>query len=215
MGSFGNTLQEIRQSIQATTPKGTPVELPADLVAELEEEFPELAGHIRTAIERAFKGMTGTAAPEKKADAKTETPADSKATDQATNDQLVRDAVVALQIEALEDAHPTWREIVGAVDSAGKYDPENPFRKWLATQPTDYQTKINSTNSAMVIGRAIDTFLAHQAEQAKKTTPATPVPHAQARKDRIAAAVQPRGAGGNPTPSKSADDEFNEGYREG
>lgn len=126
--------------------------------------------------------------------------------------QAVKDLSVQYQLEQLEDLHPTWREIVGTVDSDGKHDSNNEFRKWLGTQPAEYQHKINHANSASVVSRAIDKFNAAKATPPKAETPA---PKIAARNDRIRAAIQPRGDGGQPASSKSADDEFSEGFRTG
>jgi hypothetical protein len=44
------------------------------------------------------------------------------------------------ELEALEDAYPDWREITGAVDVTQQQpDPDNAFRKWLATKDEAYQ----------------------------------------------------------------------------
>ena len=65
----------------------------------------------------------------------------------------------AAEIKALQDEYPDWRKIVGAVDITKQQpDPNNPFRKWLATTDAAYQALINSTNSAAVMAHSIRTF---------------------------------------------------------
>jgi len=65
----------------------------------------------------------------------------------------------AAEIKALQDEYPDWRKIVGQVDiSKQQSDPNNPYRKWLATKDAAYQALINSTNSAAVIAHSIRTF---------------------------------------------------------
>lgn len=125
----------------------------------------------------------------------------------------LQDASVAYQIEALEEDHPKWREIVGVPDGEGKIDPNNPFRKWLATQPNEYQAKINAANSAGVISRAIDKFT----EASKTPAPVTPpvTPKAAAFTARKVGAIQPKGDGGQPAPAKTEHDAFAEGFRAG
>jgi hypothetical protein len=193
-GTIGDVQQTVKK-LQAATPAGASIEIPKDAFAEMEKDFPELAAQMRMGLEKSLKGVRGTAA--------------GQAADPDAVGKLVTAETVKLQIEALEDAHPTWREIVGAVDSAGKHDQANPFRQWLAKQPAAYQAKINATNSATIIARAIDKFQA-DTKPAAKTTPA---PKAAARNDRIRGAIQPRGDGGQPAPAIK--DDFAEGFREG
>lgn len=198
-GTMGEMQQTVRK-LQTATPAGQPVTLPADVVAEMEADFPELAGHVKTALEKTLKGMRGTGG------------APAPVFDKDEMQRLVRAEAVKNETEALEDSHPDWRDIVGAVDSEGKANPAHPFRIWLAKQPADYQFKVNSTNSATIISRAIDKFKASQAAPPK---PKVPTPKIVARQDRIRGAVQPKGDGGQPAPRKTDDDAFAEGFREG
>lgn len=201
---FGTTgdMQQIVKKLQAETPKGMTIDLPADVVSEMEQDFPELAGHFRKSLEKALKGVRGTGAAE----------AGSAGLDPTAVQNLVREAAIKHEIEALEDAHQDWRTIVGVVDAEGKHDPNNEFRQWLGKQPVEYQTKINATNSAAVVSRAIDKFLASKANPAVQTGQ---TPQIAARRDRLKAAIQPRGDGGQPAPAKSADDDFAEGFATG
>jgi len=80
------------------------------------------------------------------------------------------DGNVNRAIEALTKAYPNWREIVGAVDSQGRFDPNNPFRAWLSKQPEDYQRTINGSNNAPVIIAAINKFQTDQAKAAASTS---------------------------------------------
>lgn len=184
-------VQQIVTKLQSETPKGLAVDLPADLLADMEKDFPELAGHVRKALERALKeGLKGTASPEK------------------DWDKLIEVAVNKREIEKLDDAHPTWREIVGAQN-----DPSNAYRQWLTKRDAAYQAKINSSNSAWVIRRSIDRF--HKETAKPATAEAKPSAKVIERKEIIKAALQPKGDGRAPPPSKSSDDEFNEGFRTG
>ena len=198
-GTLGD-MQQVVKKLQTETPAGKAIELPADVVSEMEKEFPEIAGHVRSALEKAIKGIRGTGGE----------PGTGANLEDVN--RLVEAAAIKNEIEALEDAHPKWREIVGVVDSEGRHDPSNEYRKWLAKQDAGYQHRINTTNSSTVISRSIDKFLASKAAPAK---PKQPAPKVVARTDRIKAAIQPRGDGGQPAPSKTADDEFQEGFRSG
>lgn len=199
-GSIGN-IQAAINRLQESTPKGIEIELPADVVSEMEAEFPEIADHLRKALGKALKGIRGTGGEK------------GTGLDAEGIRKLVSEAAIASETEALEDAHPNWKEIVGVPDEKGNINPEHPFRKWLATQPAEYQQKINSTNSSAVISRAIDKF---QQATAKPVSPAPkPDPQADGRRNRLKDAVQPKGSGGPPNPAKSDDDEFALGFASG
>ena len=91
--------------------------------------------------------------------------ADRQRAQQAQQKQRVAvaasNAIDAAQMAHLAKTYPDWREIVGAVDiSKQQPDPNNPFRKWLATRNAAYQKKINDTNSPREIEKAIVLFRA-------------------------------------------------------
>ena len=195
-GTVGNMQQAVAK-LRETTPAGAVVEIPDGAFAEMERDFPELAAHTRAALERVLKNVRGTGTAVAAADP------------EAVN-TAVSERILAHEIEALTDAHPDWRATVGAV-SDGKYDATNPFRQWLATKDAAYQAKLNATNSAAVIARAIDRF---KAETKRPVVPAQAA-RVPARQDRIRAAIQPKGDGGLPTPTKTADDEFQSGFAAG
>lgn len=202
-GTIGN-MQQIVNQLKSQTPAGEKVEVPKVAFAKLRESFPEVADLLETDMTEALKGIRGTG-PEN---------APGPVVDQEAIQTAAKTIATQIQIEALEDNHPTWREIVGTVDSEGKHDPNNEFRKWLVTQPVEYQTKINGTNSAAVISNAIDKFQASKSP-ATPSAPAAPTPKEAARKSRIESAVQPKGDGGQPPPAKTADDDFQQGFQSG
>ena len=199
-GTMGN-LQQVMNRLQSATPAGASVEISAEDFAELAEDFPELATHTRAGLERILKRMNVRGTGE------------ASAIDPQAIGRAVRDARQVDELEALDDLHPGWRDIVGRAEDA-----DNAFRKWLVQQPQAYQDRINSTQSASITARAIDQFKAASAA-AKPTAqpqPQHPAPRIAARKDRFQAAIQPRGAGGPPSPSSnSADDEFQAGFATG
>jgi len=185
-GTIGN-LQKIVNGLQSAKTGG--IKLTPEAFAEMEKDFPELAQQTRTALEKALSGVNGSSA---------DAP-DFKA--------LAAEIANAREVESLEDAHPDWRTIVGAVDITKEQpNANNPFRKWLATKDATYQARVNATESAAVISRAINLF---QAETKAPTT--TPV-RADARSERIRGAVQPKGDGGPQAPGKTDDDEFLAGF---
>lgn len=209
-GKFGPLTQMINE-LKASTPKGQAVELPADIVSELEAEFPDtgLAGGVKAALVKALKGQIGTG----KTDAVPEEVFKSRLEDWAVNRAA----------EDLEEAHPKWREIVGAVAKGQDPDSAHPFRAWLAKEPKDYQDKINNTMNPTVIANAITKFQASQREAAKKSAviakPAVkPKPSKKVllRKNRIQQSVQPKGLGTPPPAQRqSEEDAFASGFRSG
>ena len=159
----------------------------------MERDFPELAAQTRSALEAALSGITGTGASD---------------VDPAKLESVMASYTAKREIEALEDAYPEWRTIVGAVGAGEQPDPDNAFRKWLAGKDTIYQQRVNATESAAVISRAIRLFQ-------KETAPAAKVngtPRDTARAERIKAAVQPKGDGAAAPASRSDDDAFLEGF---
>jgi hypothetical protein len=196
-GTLGD-MQQVVKKLQSATPAGASIEIPKDAFADMEKDFPELAAHMRAGLEKSLKGMRGTA------------PADSPSADPEAVQKTVTEVLLKNEQATLDGDHPTWREIVGAVDKDGKPDPRHPFRAWLMTQTNEYQTRINSTSSPATINRAIDRFIAAKAALPKTPTPA---PKVAARTDRIRDAITPRGDGGQPAPVTK--DDFAEGFREG
>lgn len=198
-GTIGNLSKQIAEQKAAGQPAaaaatGRKFEIPKEAFAAMERDFPELAQQTRAALEAALSGL----------------PAD-KDSDTTTFKTLLAAENSRLQIEALEDAYPNWREIVGAVDVTREQpNVENPFRKWLAGKDVAYQTRINGSESAAVIGRAIRTFQKETAAAPAKVNGATP--RDTARADRIRSAVQPRGDNAGAAAGKSADEEFEAGF---
>ena len=193
-GTIGN-LQKLVQALQGGTPRGGKLVIPKEAFTEMEKDFPELANHTRTALEAALSGLTGTGATD---------------ADPAKFETMMADYTRKRELEALEDAHPDWRQIVGAVDATTQQpDPNHPFRKWLATQPAAYQKRLNDSESCTVISRAISRF---QQETKAPPKPAAGTPRNNARAERIADAVQPRGDRGRAPAAASDEDEFLAGF---
>lgn len=194
-GTIGNLQKIVNEQRAAGQPAGRKFEVPKEAFAAMERDFPELAQQTRAALEAALSGVSGTGAN----DADTAT----------TFKSLLAAEKSKQQIEELEDQFPDWRTIVGAVDVTREQpDPNNGFRKWLAGKPVDYQNRVNGSESAAVIGRAIRTFQKEAAAAAPKVN-GTP---RDARADRIRAAVQPRGDNAGAAAGRSEDEEFVAGF---
>lgn len=173
------------------------IEIPKDAFERMSRDFPELAEQTREAMERALSAVPG--------------PGGSAAEpDRATIETMMATYGAKRELEVLEDQFPDWRDLVGAVDvsSGMQPDPDNPFRKWLSGKDIAYQQRVNSSESAAVIGRAIRTW--------QKETAAAPkvngTPRDAARADRIRAAVQPRGDNAGADAGKTDQDEFEAGF---
>jgi len=182
-GTLGNMQQVINQ-IRNQTPAGAAVEITDEDFAELREDFPELEQRQRVGLERILKraNLTGTA--------QVATP--------AIDPEAMRNAAATIVhdegLKDLDDLHPGWRGIVGKPD-----DVDNPYRRWLASQKPEYRHLIENTYSAAITKRSIDRFYADQRRPAVRQQPTSARPDA-ARRDRIQAAVAPRGNGIPPAP---------------
>ncbi len=192
IGNIQKMLNEQKAPERTQVPTARKVEIPKDAFAAMERDFPELAQQTRAALEAALTGLPVADVDANKIEGMLATYTSKR------------------EVEALEDAYPEWRKIVGAVDITKEQpDPDNAFRKWLATKDEAYQARVNGTESAAVIGRAIRTF------QNETKAPAKPAatPRDNARAERIKAAVQPRGDGaGTGTGGTSDQDEFEAGF---
>jgi hypothetical protein len=194
-GTIGN-LQKVINGLRDQTPQGRKIEVSREAFADLERDFPELANSTRAALERALSGVNGNGA------------------DPAVIRRMLNEHTSEREVEVLEDAHPDWRDIVGAVDVSQQMpDPNNPFRKWLATKDAGYQRRINGTESAAVVMRAINLF--QRETQTRTQTRQAQAARADARTDRIRQAVQPRGDGAAPAADATNDVEaaFESGFK--
>ncbi len=186
VGGFTQLVTDLR----AATPKGSAVEVPDEAFKEMEAEYPEISEHLK----KVLKSVKGTG-----------TEVKAGAVDAVAVAKLVKQDFQRHQSAALEDEHPGWRQLVGVVDSDGKFDTANPYRKWLAAQAVEYQALIGRTDNAAVIGKSIDRF---KAATKVAAAPVAPAPKAVAARSRIVAAVQPRSAGGAPASTNSEQDGF-------
>lgn len=200
-GTLGG-VQELVKKLQSETPTGAAIAIPDDAFLEMEEDYPQLAKHFRSTLEKTLKSVRGTGAA---------TASDPEELNKLVNSR-VAEGVKAAQVELLEDSYPDWREIVGAVDrkKGEEPDPNNAFRKWLATQPADYATKVTSSHNATILSNAIAKFKADTKPAPKAPQP--PSPKIEQRKKRFEAAVTPKGDGNPPPATKTGDDDFDEGF---
>lgn len=200
-GTIGNMQKMLNEQRAAATPAAAAAvakkfEIPKAAFEQMERDFPELAQQTRAALEAALSGLPG--------------PGANDAHDPAKLESLLAQYTAKREVEALEDAYPEWRTIVGAVDvSREQPDAANPFRKWLSGKDAAYQARINGSESAQIIGRAIRLF-----QNETKAAPAKPAAPQRdtARADRIRGAVQPRGDNAGAAPGNTEDAAFAEGF---
>lgn len=198
-GTVGD-MQKILRGLQAQTPKGVKVTLPPGAFDKLKKDFPEIGNNTEEIFTALIKGIEGTGGT-------------GASIDEDAFAAKVEERVLKMAAEDLADEFPNWKEIVGAVAKGEKPDPNNPFRKWLATKPQDYQDRINGTASSGVLTRAIRIFRS-ETKAAAAAVAAKPKGAAQTRANRIEEAVRPKGDGGHP-PGTNAEDEFEAGFRSG
>lgn len=173
-GNIGS-LKAAFNRMQQDTPKGEAVTVTDEDLAEMNGEFPELAGMTKSALNNVLKriNLRGSSF-------------DPAAVDELVN-TLVTEKVskerVAIHQELLDGLNPGWTEIVGV--PVNGVIPKTPYRDWLATQPFDYQNKINSSNNAFDIVNSVKSFQEAQAAIAKKQTQ---------NKQRLINAIQPSGS---------------------
>ena len=194
-GHIGGLQQKLKE-MQEATPRGQAVKLSDEDFAEMRAEFPEMASMQMKGLERIIARMGGTGAA---------------GLDETKASKLIDDKVSAtvtqLRREALADLHEDWEAVVGPEGS------DTAYRKWLATQPKDYQDKINASQRPGVIAKSIDEFKKFDAARARKTPPPSNKPSQSEaeRRRELAEAVTPRGSGGTKT-GRTADDDLMAGF---
>jgi uncharacterized protein YheU (UPF0270 family) len=194
-GHIGGLQQKLKE-MQEATPRGHAVKLSDEDFAELRTEFPEMAEMQMKGLERVIARLGGTG---------------SAGLDEPTASKLVEDKVSAVvtqfRRDTLTDLHEDWEEVVGPEGSA------TPYRQWLATQPKDYQDKINASQRPGVIAKSIDKFRGFEAARVRKPgAPSNKPSQFEAeRRQELAEAVTPRGSGGKKT-GRTAEDDLMAGF---
>lgn len=195
-------VEQVLERIQGQ-PAGLNVEISDEDFAELAADFPELAKHNITALQRVFKKVnmkgTGPVAAQVPSPMSPAQPVDvSSVADQVR---------MRLEEDALKRTYPDWSEIVGRPPNPdAKVPDDNPFRAWLAKQSAEYQKAVNETDSPADVQEAISHFKA----SLRAAPLAAPIDKAAARRAVIEDAVTPRGEG-NPPPlnaPSTAEEEF-------
>lgn len=189
IGNLQKLLNEMREKKETDT-----AQLSSAAFDNLKKEFPELADMTKEAVHNELAQIRNTGSSDDERFTRMLAERDAKAAER--------------ELKSLEHARPNWRQIVGAVGVGETPDPEQPYRKWLATKSPEYQAHINESTSALDLDRSITLFQ----RETKAPIKPSPAPRADARADRIAAAVQPRGDGVAPPPDNSLDAAFAAGF---
>ena len=197
-GTIGSQEARIRALVNPS------IEITEKDFEELAKDYPEIAAGTRRGLNAVLKKLGKQPQPG------------------MTMEQLqaaVVQRTLQLEDEALTDAYPNWREIVGKPDEKTK------FRLWLAKQPKAYQDRLAGTFSSQVLARAIQRFQVSEKPATPPTPPRKPAAPAQGARgtvrraavtDRLRSAVLPRGDGGaNPSRQPGEDDEFAAGFKSG
>lgn len=175
-GNYG-TLKSALQRLQQDTPQGVAVQATDEDMAAFKDEFPELGDMTMKALNNVLKrvNLRGAAI-------------DPAVIDQRVN-ALVGETIskerVSIHAELLDGLTPGWKDIVGVPDKVTDVPPQTEYRKWLATQPVDFQQKIGSSNNAFEIGASIKAFQEAQDTATKKR---------EQNKQRLTNAIQPSGS---------------------
>jgi hypothetical protein len=184
------------QKLQQETPKGEAVVVTDDDMSEIRANFPEFADMTKGALNKILGRLnTRGAGP-------AQTPDDYVALAKTAAQEVATNERVKTHIELLDGLHPGWSETIGLPDKDGAI-PETDYRKWLATQPADYQARLSASNNAFEIGSSIKSFNEAKDASAKKQ---------QLNKQRLANAVQPQGqvaVRGTISEQSAADKAFN------
>lgn len=206
LGDTAQLEQRIVEKVKSLTPAGLTVDLSDEDFADLAAEFPELAKHTRSTLERVFKkaGVRGTG------------PTESPSIKEEDFDKGIDKALQRREAAALVKAYPEWSTIVGQVDlSKGEKPSEtNEFRQWLGRQSAEYQKEINDTDSPAEVRSAIDKFMA---SKTAAPTPTAKPDRGAVRRAIVEDAVTPRTDGGSPpmrSPPPSADEAFEQGFKQ-
>lgn len=201
-GRLGS-MEQIIKLLQAQTKAGQPVRLTlGDFDPEFAEEYPMFAKAQVDAINKVLGQLQVTGLSEEFTTGlikQTETVAET-----AVEKRTARIRSEACR-EDLDETHPGWREIVGLPEKdvdAGGVPPETEYRRWLATQPQEYQEKVGNTYSAVVMGRSLDMFHEWKKAQAKPAPKPIVKPAPVTRQQRLSSTVVPKSSGSTPRSEK-------------
>jgi hypothetical protein len=197
LGKIGGLERTFRE-LQASTPAGQAVELSDEDMAELKENFPELAGMMKSTLTKALSKIRGTGAPAPSVDL------DSLRTEFEA--KLIEERTKTLN-RVMDSLDRTWRKDVNSQE----------WKDWISKKSEEDQKAINESEEPSFVLDKLKEFRT-DLEAAKKAQPSPKTPEtredpAEARRRRLRAGAQPRSAGDS---GPSGDDEeaaFQAGYK--
>lgn len=176
-------LKKERAAAPAPTPSPAAPTPAQAAIDQIRGELPEVADAIELALNQKTPAAPTPPAPAPAAD-----PGGDAETDQAA---------------ALREVHPDWDVKFMSPD----------FQLWLGLQPAEFQTKVQTTDQAVIVSHALTKFDAHQAAVAGRTQRAE---EAERQRKRLGAAPAVPGSRTPPrTPAgtyTSEEDAFNAGF---
>lgn len=200
-GKIGG-LERLLKTLQETTPLGQEIKVEESDLQELNVEFPETTKALAPALTRVLKKFKGTAVAVPAVD---ENALLSRATEIA--DQIAsRRVAVAL----LTQAHEDWAQVVGAENA------QTEFRTWVKNQGAEVEKEIFSTWDHRKLSAKLTEFKKVKEDEAKAKLKPKEASKPDARSQRLAEAIQPRGGKVPPaSKAKTPEEQFEEGFNNG
>lgn len=202
-------IQQAIEKVRAETPAGQAVEFSKEDLAEIAEDYPDMAERLLKVLNRGKVKGTGPSEPAKAPSSGIAEPIDiGKAVEAEFTKREAKQKADALEAEmkALAEAHPKWRETVGAPAVTGGEPVQTEWRKWATTNDQAALT----TDSPAELQASIAKFTASQ------TAPVTPPKpdKGEVRRAVIADAATPKLDGNAPPLNQppSAEDAFKSGF---
>lgn len=201
LGSLAQTLKEL----QTTTESGEVITVSEDDLAELKTDYPDLTPAIAKSLTRVLskvKGGRTTAAKEFD-------PATLEPTINEKAQEIAKRVVMEEQIKDLADDYPDWEKIIGANPDPAKGIKPTEFRNWLTSQPAEYQKRVNTSQRAIVVAKAIGKFEEWKETKKKSAQEPPKKTAADIRREQLKDSVTERGNASQHT-AKSEEDAFDE-----
>ncbi len=194
-GTFGRTIKSIQDQVTGLA-SGPQVDISQDDIDSLREDFPPLAAALEKV--RSLRALP------------------SAGVDASKLDELVQQRLApalddiesrvnhAVEAKLLAKAHADWKEI----------DQSPAFATWISAQPGGFAEKLSAASLAYDSDFVSDAITKFKQSRKTTTTQQTQMDPAASRRNRMSAAITPRGSGTS-TAGSSAMDEFNSGFNQG
>jgi hypothetical protein len=203
LGSLAQTLKEL----QIAADPGEAITVSEDDLSELKNDYPDLTPAIAKSLTRVLSKVKGGRIGQ--IVAKEFDPATLEPTINEKAQEIAKRVVMEEQIKDLADDYPDWEKIIGPQPDPTKGVKPTEFRNWLASQPAEYQKRVNTSQRAVVGAKALGKFEEWK-ETKKKSAQETPKKTAaDIRREQLKDSVTERGNASQHT-AKSEEDAFHE-----